>query len=96
MTIFAILLPLPQPNLAAAIKRAYPLDHLMITETQWLISSTGTVIEVTAKLGIYDKERSNNPPTGSAIVFAISSYFGRAPTPVWDWIRSKLEARPNA
>ena len=95
MTIFAILLPAPQPNLAAAIKRAYPQDHLMITETQWLVSSSGTVIEVTAKVGIHDRDRPNNPSTGSAIVFAMSSYFGRAPTQIWDWIRSKLEARPN-
>jgi hypothetical protein len=91
MTIFAVLLPMPQPRLVEAIIRAFPNDHLQITDTQWLISAGGTVVELTAKLGIYDAADPTVPPTGNAIVFAVSAYHGRAPTTVWDWIKAQLE-----
>jgi hypothetical protein len=96
MTIFAVLLPIPQPSLAAEIRAAYPGDHLMITDTQWLISGAGTVIDVTAKIGIYDQSLPDRIPTGSAIVIAMSAYYGRAPTPIWDWIKAKQESPPHA
>lgn len=91
MTIFAILMPSPQPRLAEEIKRMFPRDHLMITDTQWLISSTDTVVGVSAKLRIVDKDNPTQPSSGSAIVFAVSSYYGRASALIWDWIKSKLE-----
>ena len=95
MTIFAVLMPTPQPELADSIKAQFPEDYLCINETQWLVSSFDTAIAVTAKLGIYDAKFPSTPTKGNAIVFAISSYYGRAPTSVWDWIKSKLEAQPN-
>lgn len=91
MTIFAILMPSPQPALAEAIQREFPEDHLCITDTQWLVSSDQTVIEVTARIGIFDRSNPKAQSIGNAIVFVVSSYFGRAPTTVWDWIRAKLE-----
>jgi hypothetical protein len=95
MTIFAILLPNPQPPLVEAIKAAYPNDYLSITDTQWLISASGTVVEVTAKIKIYDAKTPNSVGVGSAIVFATSSYFGRAPATIWEWIKTKLESSPS-
>jgi hypothetical protein len=96
MTVFAVLLPSPQPKLVEAIKAAFPKDHLSINDTQWLISTSGTVTELSAKLGIFDASKPATPATGQAIVFATSAYFGRAPATVWDWIKAKLEAPPSA
>ena len=45
MTIFAILMPSPQPAIAEAIKRQYPNDYLYVTDTQYLISANGTAID---------------------------------------------------
>jgi hypothetical protein len=95
MTIFAVLLPTPQPGLVNEIRNAYPSDHLSITDTQWIISGTGTAIDVCAKLKIYDAKDPGREPSGSAVVFAVSNYFGRAPQNIWDWIKVKLEATPN-
>jgi len=95
MTIFAIMLPTPTPALSEAIKRLFPTDHLAISETQYLISAGGTVVDLSAKLGVYDI----NDPTkavGNAVIFATSSYFGRAPATVWEWIKTKLETPPSA
>lgn len=95
MTIFVVLMPTPQPKLVEAIKQSYPNEHFSINQTQWLISSSETVLDITAKLGIYDVKNPGAPANGLAIVFASSSYHGRAPTVVWDWIKSKLEAKTN-
>ena len=91
MTIFALLLPLPQEALAARVVQAYPDNFLKLNDLHWLISSRETAIEVTKKLGIVDPEMSG-PALGTGIIFATSSYYGRAPTATWDWIKAKLEA----
>jgi hypothetical protein len=95
MTIFAVMMPITQPKLAEAIASAFPNDHLQVTETQWLISSTKTVGQVTADIGIYDPAKADQPPTGVAIVFSVAAYSGRSPQTVWDWIRAKLEPRAS-
>jgi hypothetical protein len=94
MTIFAILMQSSQPALVAKIQQTYPNDHLMLLDTQWLVSAGGTALDVAVALGIYDPKNSTALPVGTAIVFAMASYHGRAPTPVWEWIKTKLEARP--
>jgi hypothetical protein len=94
MTIFAILMPSPQPNLVASIKATFPLDHLEVTPTQWLVSSKGTVNEVSDKIGVTGPQ-ADPTPKGLAVIFATSSYFGRAPSTVWDWIKVKLESSPS-
>lgn len=95
MTIFAILLPFPQPLVAQAIKEAYPNDHLAITETQWLVSASATAVDVTAKIKVYDLQNPQIPGAGNAVIFATSSYFGRAPASIWEWIKTKLESPPS-
>lgn len=95
MTIFAIMLPGPQPQVAEAIRRLFPLDHYTISETQFLVSASGTAIDVSAKLGVYDPKQPSAPSNGNAVVFATSSYFGRAPATVWDWLKAKLESTPG-
>ena len=96
MTIFAVLLPAPEPAIVNAIKTAFPNNHLSINETQWLISAAGTATDVSAKIGVYDPQNPTAPATGSAIVFSTNGYFGRAPTNIWEWIKAKLEANPSA
>lgn len=92
MTVFAVLMPTLQAGLGEKIRAVFPEDHLKVTETQWLVSSSLTVIDVCAKLGIYDAQTPGEIPIGVAIVFGTSSYYGRAPSPVWEWIKAKLEA----
>jgi hypothetical protein len=95
MTVFAVLMPTPQPKLAETIKTHFPKDYLSVNETQWLISTSGTVTELCATIGIYDPAKPQAPATGEAIIFATSAYFGRAPTTIWDWIKAKLENPPS-
>ncbi len=95
MTIFTILSPAPNPTLSAAIADRFGVDCLALNDTQWLVSSSATIQEVTAKAGIFDAKNPDAQTLGNAVVFATTSYFGRAPVTVWDWIRSKLESRKD-
>jgi hypothetical protein len=85
MTVFTILSPTgDNANLAASIETHFTNDFLKIGPGQWLVAARITAVEVSNKLGI------TTPPDVSGIVFATSSYFGRADNSVWDWIRVKL------
>jgi hypothetical protein len=96
MTIFVLVMPTPQPVLAARILSDFNGNSFPLTvdQTQWLISASGTAQEICAKLGMYDPANPNAAPTGLGIVFASAGYFGRGPSNVWEWIRVKLEAPP--
>lgn len=95
MTIFAVLMPIPQQALVEEITKSFPEDYLSLNETQYLISTRGTVVELATKLGIYDEKQPEKPATGVAVLLTISSYFGRASPTIWDWIKAKLESPPS-
>ena len=94
MAIFAILMQTPQPLVIQGIKELFPDDYLVLNETQYLISATGTAEALTKKLGMGPKEEGKDV-TGSAVIFKTSSYYGRATNIVWDWIKTKLESAPS-
>ncbi len=89
MAIFAILPPAPSPRLDAAIRDKYPDDSLQVSPNQWLILAAATAKAVSDELGISDAKN------GTAIVLRVTSYYGRAPTNIWEWIAQKLESKPS-
>jgi hypothetical protein len=95
MAVFAVLMPTPQPALTTTIQRLFPSECLAVSDTQWLIATTGTVVELTAKLGIYDDAEPAKPTTGNAIILLVTSYFGRAPAFIWEWLKARQEASPR-
>jgi hypothetical protein len=88
MTVFAVLMPAPEPSLAADIEKVYAGSYLKLSDTQYLVSARATAVEVAAKLLI----DSPGLLARNAIVFSVSSYWGRAPTTVWDWIKARMES----
>jgi hypothetical protein len=95
MTIFAVLMQVPQPNVIAQIEQHFKEEHLKISDTSYLISAAGTAADVSARLGVFDSNKPLEPPTGNAVIIAMSTYWGRAPTETWAWIRTKLETPPR-
>jgi hypothetical protein len=87
-------MPSHQPALRGEIEK-FENNYIALSDTQYLISTTGTAVELCAKLGIYDKRQPDKPATGNAVILAISSYFGRAPATVWEWMKAKLESSPS-
>lgn len=85
MTIFAVFRAQKPELLGSAIAREFPDDYLQISDDQWLISADMTPKEVSDKVGITGGDN------GSAIIFSMRGYYGRAPTDVWEWIKVKAE-----
>ena len=86
MAIFAVMLIGPSPPFATKLTTDFAGNFYKVSDTQWLVSATGTAVEISNRLGITDGS------TGAGFVFATAGYFGRAPTDAWEWIKAKLEA----
>ncbi len=69
-----------------ALQTAQRVDFIKLPSTGFAVSYTGTTQELSNITGISDGK------AGTAVVAAISSYYGRAPTNIWDWIKSRWEA----
>ena len=59
----------------------------------WLVKFKGTTVELSHKLGITSPALPPAPSTlGSTMVVAITSYYGRGPTDMWEWLKTRFEA----
>jgi hypothetical protein len=61
------------------------------SERGWLIKFDGTSVELSYHLGITGQEKGTKSPVGSAIIVPVSSYFGRGPADMWEWLKTRLE-----
>jgi hypothetical protein len=85
MAIFVIFNVDNPAGMRASIEREFPKDNFDLGANEWLISAKGTAQELSQRLGVSTGEAS------SAIIFSMQSYFGRASTNIWDWIKTKAE-----
>ena len=86
MSVFAIFRVTDPAKLKAAIAEVYPNDHIDLGTNEWMVFDKGTAIDVSTKLRISDASN------GLEIIVGVAGYYGRAPTPIWEWIKAKLEA----
>lgn len=86
MSIFVVFSASMPDRLRPVIEEHYRDDNLEVKPGQWLISANETARDLSTRLGLLE------PHNGAAIVFKMDSYFGRAPTDIWDWIKTKSEA----
>lgn len=88
----AIFLVVPNSNQAgikksmAALKEAKRLDFIDLPNEGAFVSFHGTAQELSNELGITDGS------SGTGVVVAVSSYYGRAPTNIWEWVNSRWES----
>jgi hypothetical protein len=71
----------------AVVAQKFPERFLKAGKTLWFISDSGTTQTVAEAMDVY---AAQNPMT-SVIVLAVTSYNGRAPAPVWEWLLAQLE-----
>ena len=88
MTIFVVFRVQDPLKMQARVAEFYPNDHFDLGNNEWLISSNGTAKTVSDVLGI----TAQPSKSGNAIVFSMESYYGRAGTNIWEWIKTKSEA----
>lgn len=85
MTIFAVFAANQPDKLSSVIAKHFPDNFTMVSSDSWFISADGTSKDVSDKLGVTDGT------SGSAIVVSVSGYYGRASTPIWEWVKVKWE-----
>jgi hypothetical protein len=85
MSIFVIFRVSEVEKMKSALAENFPDDHLEVDVGQFLVSSNLSAEAVSEKLKI------SGGINGNAIVFAMGSYYGRASTNIWDWIKAKAE-----
>ena len=86
MSIFLVTPILDPAKVAASVKANFAVDYYTIQNTNSvLVHYSGTTKELSDKLGITTGEN------GTGIIVSFSSYYGRASTDIWEWIKSRLE-----
>lgn len=85
MAIFVIFKVSDPAALRTAILTNFPADHFDLGSNEWLISGRGTAQEISDRLGL------STGVVGSGIIFSMQSYYGRASSNIWDWIKTKSE-----
>lgn len=65
----------------------YPLPN----QSGWFVWFDGTTVELSKFLGITGQEHGEASPVGSTVVALISSYYGRGPTDMWEWLKTRFE-----
>jgi hypothetical protein len=80
--------------LKTAAEKTIPVDsrYELQANSGWLIHFTGTTIELTNHLGITGQQKGDPSPVGSAMVIPITSYYGRGPTDMWEWLKIRMES----
>jgi hypothetical protein len=68
------------------VKAQFADNHIKVGPGQWILSSDGNP---TSK-EVWDRLVGEATPTG--IIVAVSGYYGRADTSVWEWVASKRNA----
>lgn len=84
MNVFVILADTDEPKLVAAIAEHFKDNFLKVGPGQWFVAASGTSVDVSNTLGI------TTGATSTGIVLSINSYYGRASTNIWEWLKVKL------
>lgn len=56
----------------------------------YLVEFAGTSVDLTERMGLLGSESKD---IGSALVTSVGSYYGRGPTTMWEWLKTKFESR---
>lgn len=60
-------------------------------DSGWLIKYDGTTVELCDFLEITGQEPGKSSPIGSTMVVPITTYYGRGPSDMWEWLKVRLE-----
>ena len=69
-----------------------PADrHKLQANRGWLIKFDGTTVELSNQIGVTGQEKGAPAPLGSVFFTTVSGYYGRGPTDMWEWLKTRLE-----
>jgi hypothetical protein len=65
--------------------------HRLQSNRGWLIKYEGTTIELSNHLQITGQEKGESSSVKSTIVVPVTGYYGRGPTDMWEWLKTRFE-----
>ena len=80
--------------LNAAVEKFIPSAtdrYKLQSDRGWLIKFSGTTVELSNHLELTGQEAGHASPIGSAIIVPVSGYYGRGPTDMWEWLKTRFE-----
>jgi hypothetical protein len=90
-TLFAVMADPENVTLPKILAEVFPNDHIQIRPGQRFVAGTGTARELSDKLKITGEPSVSGP----AIVTAVSGYYGRASSQIWEWVAAKVGKPSN-
>ena len=58
----------------------------------WLVSFPGTTKELSDKLAVTGQAPGVKSEIGSVLLTSIGTYYGRGPSDMWEWLKTRMEA----
>jgi len=89
--IFMVVPQADSSKIVAAAVAKYPDDYYPLAHGAFLVAAQGKTTK-----GISDELGISGGDNGSAVVVAVSSYFGRANPQIWEWMKAKMGGGANA
>lgn len=82
-------------QIRAAVQRVFkPEDqHELQSQAGWFVVHPGTSVEVSQAIGITSPDPDFKPTLGSAVVTLVGAYYGRGPTVMWEWLKTRVESQ---
>lgn len=65
--------------------------HELPSDCGWVVRFKGTSVELSQHLSITGQQPGEKSPVGSALVVAIGAYYGRGPSDLWEWLKTRIE-----
>jgi hypothetical protein len=77
---------------AAVEQHIAPIDRYALQNDRgWLIKFDGTSIELSNHIKLTGQNPGEPSPVGSAIIVPVTTYFGRGPGEMWEWLKTRIE-----
>lgn len=83
-------------RVAAAVRAKFTEadSYELQSSAGWLINYTGTTVELSNHLGITGQTKGEPVTIGSVLVTPVPAYYGRGPTDMWEWLKTRFEESP--
>ncbi len=80
------------PLLKASVEKHIAKEdrYKLQNDAGWLIRFSGTTVELSNALEITGPAPAT--PIGSTVVVLMSGYYGRGPTDMWEWLKTRFES----
>lgn len=80
-------------QLGKALHDVLPPEDVVALQSRagYLASFSGTTVDLSNKIGITSPVPGTKSEIGSAMVTSVGAYYGRGPSPMWEWMKLKFE-----